>query len=60
MIEYENPSSFSYRLGKEFKLIKKEREINNKRILESYFKMRKEDFLIVVSDEWYMQGLESF
>ena len=50
MIEYENPSSFSYRLGKKFKLIKKEREINNKRILESYFKMRKGDFLIVVSD----------
>lgn len=50
MIEYENPSSFSYRLGKKFKLLKKEREINNKKILESYFQMRKGDFLIIVSD----------
>lgn len=50
MIEYENPSSFSYRLGKKFNLLKKEREINNKKILESYFQMRKGDFLIVVSD----------
>lgn len=50
MIEYENPSSFSYRLGKKFKILKKEREINGKKILESYFQMRKGDFLIVVSD----------
>ena len=50
MIEYENPSSFSYRLGKKFNLLKKEMEINNKKILESYFQMRKGDFLIVVSD----------
>lgn len=50
MIEYENPSSFSYRFGKKFNLLKKEREINNKKILESYFQMRKGDFLVVVSD----------
>lgn len=50
MIEYENPSSFSYRFGKKFNLLKKEREINNKKILETYFQMRKGDFLVVVSD----------
>ncbi|MBN1467766.1 MAG: SpoIIE family protein phosphatase [Fusobacteriaceae bacterium] len=50
MIEYENPSSFYYRLGKTFNIIKQEKEINGKKIRESNFKMRMGDFLVAVSD----------
>ena len=50
MIEYENPSSFFYRKGEILDLEKIEREVNNKKIRESYFEMVKGDFLIVVSD----------
>lgn len=50
MIEYENPSSFYFRNGKRFSILKTEKIINNKKINESNFQMRKGDFLIIVSD----------
>lgn len=50
MVEYENPPSFIYRLGKKFNIIKKERSVNNKKIQEGYFKMRKGDSIIAISD----------
>ena len=50
MIEYENPSSFYFRNGKSFNILKIEKQINNKKIRESHFQMRKGDFLVIVSD----------
>lgn len=50
MIEYENPSSFYFRKGKSFNIEKKEKTVNNKKIIESHFDMKKGDFLILVSD----------
>lgn len=50
MIEYENPSSFYFRNGKSFNIIKTEKIVNNKKIRESHFQMRKGDFLVIVSD----------
>lgn len=50
MIEYENPSSFYFRKGANFEIMKQEREINNKKIKESHFQMRMGDFLVIVSD----------
>lgn len=50
MVEYENPPSFIYRLGKKFDILKKERIVNNKKIQEGYFKMRKGDSIIAISD----------
>lgn len=50
MVEYENPPSFIYRNGKKFNILKKERVINNRKIQEGYFKMRKGDSIIAISD----------
>lgn len=50
MIEYENPASFVFRKGKTFQIVKTEKYINQKKIIESHFQMRQGDSLVIVSD----------
>ncbi len=50
LVEYENPNVFVYRNNKKFDILRQKREINNKWINESFFKLRKGDVLVAVSD----------
>lgn len=50
MIEYENPASFVFRRGKTFQIVKNEKQVNQKKIIESHFQMRQGDSLVIVSD----------
>lgn len=50
MVEYDNPSVFFYRKGEPYPIKKVEKEVNNKLIYESRFKMIENDILTIVSD----------
>ena len=50
MVEYDNPSVFFYRNGETYPIQKVKKEINDKFIYESHFKMVQNDVLTIVSD----------